>query len=410
MNILQLTKLTFSSKSWKISQLLNIITEVVMKFLTIMLLVLSYDKKEVILVFFWFYFFNFIFLIIYKRVLFRFKKIFYSTFLVLIFLSVLTYFLTQNYLFFLMCITFVMTSRDLFNTSSYWELNNIAEKNNVEWTKLVGFSYVLWVVLSVFAVVFSGIIADNNLKYFIYFLMFLIFFVFIYFLINNKKELKSNAKIIFKKIKTPKTVYLQSMLSTLCNLTSFFWFRFLFPVFLYSVAIKYWLDKNIFSIIWIFAWVIALLNLISKKEINLPKNKDLMINNYLIYVFCWFLFWVLFYTFLKIDNKIFEYIIIFFVIILNIIMEFSSKLWSIWFIQTLKDQASFYSNKEENSDIYNSYLTTFVIFKALGWTLAFWLAYLLYSILNLENIIIIFSVISIIYWIYIKKYFNNLKI
>lgn len=408
MNILQLTKLTFSSKSWKISQLLNIITEVVMKFLTIMLLVLSYDEKEVILVFFWFYFFSFIFLIIYKRVLFRFKKIFYSTFLVLIFLSVLTYFLTQNYLFFLMCITFVMTSRDLFNTSSYWELNNIAEKNNVEWTKLIGFSYVLWVVLSVLALPFSGIIADNNLNYFIYFILIVIFLIFFYYTYINFKDFKNKEVVSKNKIKTPKTVYLQSLLSSLCWTTAFFGVRFLFPLFMLNVFSKYWLDKNIFFIIWVISWIIALLNLISRKGIKLPKNKDLMINNYLIYVFCWFLFWVLFYIFFKIDNKILEYIIIFLVIILNIIMEFSWKLRSVWFIQYLKDQAHFYSNNEKTTDTYNSYLTTFVIFKALGWAFAFWLAYLLYSILNLENIIIIFSVISIIYWIYIKKYFNNL--
>ncbi|MDP5039023.1 MAG: hypothetical protein NWP80_01090, partial [Candidatus Gracilibacteria bacterium] len=77
MNILNFIKLTFSSPAWKISQLLNIIAEVVMKFLTIMLLVLSYDKKEIILVFFCFYFFNFLFLVFYKRIFFRFKRLFY---------------------------------------------------------------------------------------------------------------------------------------------------------------------------------------------------------------------------------------------------------------------------------------------------------------------------------------------
>ncbi|MDP5039024.1 MAG: hypothetical protein NWP80_01095, partial [Candidatus Gracilibacteria bacterium] len=330
-------------------------------------------------------------------------------FLLLIFLSVFAYFFSGEYIYFLCSVIFVMTSRDLFNTNSYGELNNIADKNKINPTKLIGFSYILGVVIAVLLLPFFGLIADDNLIYFTYFLMFLITVIFFYFLIINYKEFKTKTIVKFEKFKTPKTVYLQSLLSALCGITVFFGVRFLFPVFLYSVAVKYGLDKNIFSIIGIFAGIIALLNLISKKEINLPKNKDLMINNYLLYVFCRFLFGILFYVFLQLDNKIFEYIIIFFVIILNIIMEYSSKIWSIGFIQTLKEQSHFYQKDPNKVNLtYNSYLSTFVIFKALGGALAFGIAYLLYFILNLEIILIIFSVISIIYGIYIKKYFNNL--
>lgn len=410
-NIFKLTKLTFLSSSWKISQLLNIVNEVIMKFLTILLLVLSYDKQEVILVFFIFYFFNFIFLLIYKKILFKFKNLFYSIFLILIFLSILLYFITWEYIYFLSSAIFVMTSRDLFNTNSYWELNNIAEKNNIDNTKLIWFSYILWVVLSIFALPFLWLVADKNISYFIYFILILIFFIFSYFLfVNFKKQTDSNWwKEEFIKIKTPKTVYLQSLLSTLCNSTSFFWNRFLLPLFIYNVALKYWFDKNVFSIIWIFAWLIALLNLISKKTSSISRNKDLMFNNYLIYILCWFLFWVSFLLFLKLNNSFLEIFLIIFVIILNILMEYSSKLWSIWFIQTLKDQSNYYNKVDKQSfDYYNSYLTTFMIFKSLWWFIWFWLAYILYFTFNLEFIVIIFSVISIIYWIYLKKYFNNL--
>lgn len=187
----------------------------------------------------------------------------------------------------------------------------------------------------------------------------------------------------------------------------FFWVRFLFPLFMFNIFSKYWLDKNIFFIIWVISWILALLNLIWWKKSTKIKNEDLMINNYLIYVFWRFIFGILFLIFSKLNNIYIEYFVIISSFIIVIIMEYSSKLRSIGFVQFLKDQANFYSNKENNNLVYNSFLTTFVIFKALGWALGFWVAFVLYYFVKLQYIVIIMSVFSLMYWIFIKYYFRK---
>lgn len=403
--MIKLIKFTFSSNSWKLAQFSLILNESLLGFLTGFLIIYGFAEQYILLALSFLYFFVATFFLLFKNIILNKEKIIFNIILISVFVfSISSYFFIDLKIFTIILSSFlVLLFKDLSGVNSFSEINSIAEKNNINTVQLLSFSVIISMLISAFMFPFLGFVFDYNSDLVFLLSTFLIFII-LYF-INFRLKFKFQQKTLKNKLKTPKIVLFQCFLSTLYNSSSFLITRFTIPLFIIEIGQKYNFNGGFFKYIGAFLGFIALLNLVSR--FSNPKIKidpiKMMFLNYFISIFCFILIGILFYMVRIEENmKILNYYLLL-IALLFCIYNFSSKFWSIGFLENLKNLSKEHSTSENSELLYKSYLNIFMSYKNYGAFLGFFFSFVFYSFMNVEIILIILGVISILYGFYSMK-------
>ena len=396
----------FTTRSWVVSQILVIFTEITISFLAITLLKNNTEEKYIILMFALIYLFNFILLKYFRYIIFKYKY-YTSVFLTLISsLSFINFIITNNiymqYLSMFISVASIMTLKDVYLPTSISGLQINSKNRNISSQKVIagGMSFGL-ISIPVFISLF-GVVKDFSVD--LYYIFLSISLLLTMFLFNKRVVLPIDLKE--NNINIPYKVYCLCFLSLIVNMSSFIIMRFLFPIAILYFSQIYGIESNVYSFLGAVIALVSLITLASKKfstkDIN---NTKLILVGYGICIFTLSIISVV--AFLLKDNNLFainNINIIFGVFVISyLINQIFARLWTIGFLEHMKKIAYLDSNKHDYykvDDINRVYLHLFLIFKSIGGFLGFSIVFIitLFSMsIFIGNMIMLF--LCLIYWL-----------
>jgi hypothetical protein len=402
-----LISLTMKSNSWKISQISIILNESLLGFLTAFLIIYGVSEQNILLILTGIYFtvaniFNFGKKIISNRQ----KLIFNIGFFIVLLMLLSSYFMGDSLKIISLIVSafLILLFKDLFGVNSFSEINKIADINNINSVQLLSFSVIMSMFFTAIMLPILGFTFDYNSDY-VFFISAIIISLILYLINFKLKDTKKDQINKIENFKIPKEIFLQCLLSTMYNAVSFLTMRFIVPIFIIEIGIKYGLNENMFKYIGSFLGVLALLNLVSKftnPDIKINSN-SLMFVNYFIGMICFMGIGLIYFFINNVENINNLHWYFAFIALLLFIYNFTTKFWSIGFIDSLKNESEKHKNPET---AYKQYLNIFMAFKSYGAFLGFAISFIFYSFLNIETILILISFLSLIYGLYAKIKLN----
>lgn len=387
---LNLNKTIISDKNWLISISSYIVKRVFLMFFTLYMVSINYTSQEISFYYFILFFMSFLFVYIFNFFKHQ-KEILTSTIIFSLFFSFIFLF-NQSILIMGLSILLLFMFSEIYSIKG---INSLTlNKSKKESQDTISIATLYSIILPSFLFFIVGLFSDKNNDNFLYFLISLQFIVGFLFL-TSKKELKNKDNKQFNVFhNVPLSIHTHTFLSLLYNSTSFLGRFLLLPILTIKISDIYGFQDDIFMIFGIFIGLISISNLlydsiIKSKEINYHK---MMSKNVTILSIIWS-FLSAFY--LIIDYKYIDGTLLNIIVAISILLilftDYFSKLWSIGFVNSLKEHSS------ELDFEFNKSLFLFNIYKNLGFSLGFLFVFLLYDIISFGFIILFISLITILY-------------
>lgn len=319
--------------------------------------------------------------------------------LILLFIGLSIYF--EN--FFVLFISISILIISLLNSSlmvqsySFFNELSITKKTKIE--KVIIASLFISMIASPLIMAFLGYVADKNHLY--YYFAGLIMMVYVF--LNTKDGIYTEEKIIiknnsiFKKHRANK-VHLICSLAFIVNMIRNVFVFFYIPLSILTITKNLGIEGKSLAIIGLVASIGSLVAFASRLDNKKNNTEKTMFLYALLCILIFLAISLLLYKYL--DTKpIFVSVV---GITLIILLEISSKLWSISFFGALNKQSK---NKIENQ----RNLKTFNIYFMIGISFGFFITYTSYGYLNIHMIMSCLSLLGIFYILLLYFYFKKQK-
>ena len=267
----------------------------------------------------------------------------------------------------------------------------VKDVNKEKSNKIIAISQLYSVLFPAFAFVFIGFFSDKNEYFIIYSIIGIKILVISLFISSFKKIEKTRPYNVFKLIID---IHRHTLLSLMYNSVSFVGLFMLVPLILIEISHHLGVENHSFKILGVLIGLMSIANLIYSLFL---KNKEIqyqvmMRNNVSILCSIWITLSIV-YVALKNYDINSHYVLIISIVLVALVLsiDYFSKLWSIGFLNSLR-------NLSEDKDIpYEKSLYLFNIYKNLGFSFGFLLVYIFSPIINLSYIMIIISIVTIVY-------------
>lgn len=407
---LTLFKTILSVKSWPPFQLFACITEVLIGFSALILLTAGVSEKNALGLIG-------ILMLVSAMVILKTKENYKKNETLSLFLlssigvvSLVLYSFLQNeyrFLLFVLGVGIILATRDLMLSSVMAKIRLKAISNRIELTQVTALMMMSGACLTIFFTGMIGFIIDQDIERGIEIAIVLMITLTIAntWVRNRESTLieiskTQDGEMIKRDFKAPMSIYVLCLLSSLYNATAFVGKRFIVPLLVLKSSEKLGLSDSVFTNLAMIAGFMALISLIKPKGVNSFSSKKLMLVNFHIGMIFWIVMTFGFYWIEHVSKDL-MIVIIGLLLLTYLVLEVTTKLWSVGFINELKVLSECDSIEEKyHNDTYQKYLNIYMYMKNIGSALGFFIAYLIYNEVGIIITMTILASLAICYGLF----------
>lgn len=399
-----LFSLLIKSPSWKFSEVLGVTGESFHVFMTMILIGLSYSEKQILFAFACFYLLSYLCLVFGKKLFIHYQKPTLTISFLLIIGSLVVFLLTPKeggYIALVVSGALIYVLKDWFRVELFNDIASIAANHSIYSSKLISFSLIVTMIMPVIFMPVFGIVLDiSHVAFGVFVLGVSSILLLVYWIENIQIQVEpdENDRAV---IKTPWSVYIQCLLSSFMNATSFISKRFILPLIILKVSELYGISDDVFKILGLFFGIfalIALINKLSRTQTDINAFRLMMIN-YGLCLLAWVGVVFVYYQLQNASNTDNALMLLAVAVLMILVQEISSRFWTAGFLEYLKSQSNHYAQTSgvDSGDLNKQFLSTFMIFKSIGGACGFALAFAVYDLWNVAFPVSVMITLALLY-------------